>query len=180
MNDPQPEGHMASHIERRKFLATLGGAAVACPLAACAQQPTMPVVGFLGTTTPDDFRDRPAALREGLKESGYVEGQNVLIEYRWPEGNYDQLATLAAPCPELLQTNEEHRVRLGRHDCGRHDRQRCRCSHTQSSGSRQHVPLSFGFMIVFAVCRPPQPQLASATGFDRSTENATRIFWITA
>src|SRR5262245_36279236 len=56
----------------------------------------MPVVGFLGMTTPDDFADRTAASREGLKESGYVEGQNVLIEYRWPEGNYDRLATLAA------------------------------------------------------------------------------------
>jgi len=54
------------------------------------------VVGFLGTTTPHDFADRVAAFREGLKEAGYVEGKNVVIEYRWPEGDYDRLATLAA------------------------------------------------------------------------------------
>src|SRR5262249_13005426 len=76
----------------------------------------------------------------------------------------------------LLQTNEEHRVRLGRNGCGRHDRQSCRCCHTQSSGARQHVPLSFGFHdCVSPLYRPPQPQLAFATGFNPSTENATRI-----
>jgi putative tryptophan/tyrosine transport system substrate-binding protein len=56
----------------------------------------MPVVGFLGTMSPDDFADRVAAFREGLKQVGYVEGQNLVVEYRWPEGNYDRLATLAA------------------------------------------------------------------------------------
>jgi putative tryptophan/tyrosine transport system substrate-binding protein len=59
-------------------------------------QAGIPVVGFLGTTTPSDFADRVAAFREGLKEAGYVEGQNVAVEYRWPEGNYDRLAALAA------------------------------------------------------------------------------------
>jgi putative tryptophan/tyrosine transport system substrate-binding protein len=56
----------------------------------------MPVVGFLGTMSPDDFADRVAAFREGLKQVDYVEGQNLVVEYRWPEGNYDRLATLAA------------------------------------------------------------------------------------
>jgi len=61
----------------------------------------MPVVGFLGTTTPDDFADRVAAFRGGLKEAGYIEGKNVVVEYRWPEGNYDRLPTLAADLVRL-------------------------------------------------------------------------------
>jgi putative tryptophan/tyrosine transport system substrate-binding protein len=81
-------------MRRREFIMVSGGA-MAWPLVARAQQPAMPVAGFLGTTTPDDFASRVAAFREGLKEVGYVEGQNVVIEYRWSEGNYDRLATLA-------------------------------------------------------------------------------------
>ena len=83
-------------IGRREFMAVLGGAAAAWPVALRAQQPAMPVIGWLSPTSPDNYTDRLRAFRQGLKDTGYVEGENVTVEYRWAENQLDRLPELAA------------------------------------------------------------------------------------
>jgi ABC-type uncharacterized transport system substrate-binding protein len=82
-------------VRRREVLTLLGGAA-AWPLASHAQQPAMPVIGLISNASPDLYWDRLRTFRQGLKEAGYVEGQNVEIDYRWAEGHNDRLSMLAA------------------------------------------------------------------------------------
>jgi putative ABC transport system substrate-binding protein len=87
---------MAIIIARRKFIAALGGAAVALPMATRAEQSPMPVIGFISYASRDSAQRYIAGFYQGLKEAGFVEGQNVAIEYRWAEGRYEELPALAA------------------------------------------------------------------------------------
>src|SRR5262245_37864521 len=88
-------------LRRRDLITLLGGAAVAWPLAARAQQPAMPVIGFLSSRSPAESSAVVAAVRQGRREAGFVEGQNLAIAFRWAEGRYERLAALAADLVSL-------------------------------------------------------------------------------
>jgi putative ABC transport system substrate-binding protein len=89
-------------VRRREFIAVLGGATLCWPLIARAQQPAMPVVGYLGSASPDAWATRLQAFHQGLSETGFDDGRNVVIEYRWADNKYDRLPALAA---ELVSRN---------------------------------------------------------------------------
>jgi putative tryptophan/tyrosine transport system substrate-binding protein len=103
-------------MKRREFIRLAGGAAASVPFAARAQQSIAPAIGFLGSGVPADQVSLVAATRDGLKESGYIEGQNLTIEYRWAEGKYDRLPGLAA---ELVERRVALIVAAGGSDPGR-------------------------------------------------------------
>src|SRR5260370_18580256 len=141
-------------MRRREFIAGLGGAAATWPFAALAQQPAMPVIGFLSSRSPDDTAHLVASFRNGLADNGYVEGQSVAIEYRWALGQYDRLPAMAAelagrPVAVLVATGGEPAA-------------------LAAKAATSTVP------IVFAPGGHPGP-LGLGAGYNRPGRNATRL-----
>jgi putative ABC transport system substrate-binding protein len=147
---------MATYIGRREFI--LGSAAAACPLAARAQQPTLPVIGFISAGSRDTYAVLLAAFRQGLKETGYIEGQTVAIESRWADGQLDRLPRLAA---DLVQRRVAVIVTTG-----------------GSSSSRAAMAASGTIPIVFLSQSDPINS-GFVTSFNRPDGNATGMALLT-
>ena len=146
-------------MKRRSVIAGLAGSAAACPLAARAQQPAMPVIGFLHPASPETNADRVRAFRQGLKDTGFIESENVVIEYRWGEGQIDRLPGFAA---ELVRRQVAVIAAVGGD-----------VPATAASHATKAIP------IVFAVGEDPV-RLGLVTSLARPAGNLTGINFLTA